>query len=83
MKYRKLPVVIEAIRWDGKNDCLNGTVFQEALYAGMAECLDGSIPIKTLEGTMMANVGDWIIQGTKGEIYPCRNDIFEATYEPA
>jgi hypothetical protein len=39
--------------------------------------------IKTLEGEMRAQVGDWIIQGVKGEIYPCRGDIFAATYEPA
>lgn len=38
-------------------------------------------PIETLEGTMLANNGDWIITGIKGERYPCRNDIFQATYE--
>lgn len=40
------------------------------------------IEIETLEGTMIANPGDWIITGIKGEQYPCRLDIFEATYEP-
>lgn len=82
-KYRKKPVVIEAIRWTGLNDCLNGTVFQEGLHAGLAERTDKALPIKTLEGTMLANVGDWIIQGVKGEFYPCKPDIFEATYESA
>lgn len=48
---------------------------------------DGSISdihltIKTLEGVMRADPGDWIIRGIKGEIYPCKPDIFEATYEP-
>jgi hypothetical protein len=38
--------------------------------------------IKTLEGTMMVSVGDWIIKGIKGELYPCKPDIFDATYEP-
>jgi hypothetical protein len=41
------------------------------------------INIKTLEGTMRADIGDWIIKGVKGELYPCKPDIFEATYEPA
>jgi hypothetical protein len=43
---------------------------------------DGRLEITTLEGTMIANVGDWIIQGVKGECYPCKPDIFAATYEP-
>ncbi len=38
--------------------------------------------IPTLEGRMRANIGDWIIRGMKGEVYPCKPDIFEATYEP-
>lgn len=46
-------------------------------------CHDGGIDIKTLEGTMHASPGDWIIRGVKGELYPCKPDIFEATYEPA
>jgi hypothetical protein len=40
------------------------------------------LAIKALEGTMVAEPGDWIIRGVKGEIYPCKADIFEATYEP-
>src|SRR5690606_3184601 len=42
----------------------------------------GQLTIPTLEGTMIANPGDWIIKGIKGEFYPCKPDIFEATYEP-
>ena len=41
------------------------------------------VAIPTLEGTMRAEIGDWIIRGVKGEFYPCKPDIFEATYEPA
>lgn len=44
---------------------------------------DGSLVIRTLEGDMHANPGDWIIRGVAGELYPCRQDIFEQTYEPA
>ena len=43
----------------------------------------GDIYITTLEGVMRADNGDWIIRGVKGELYPCKPDIFEATYEPA
>lgn len=43
----------------------------------------GTLEIRTLEGTMTASEGDWIIRGVKGELYPCKPDIFEATYEPA
>ena len=43
---------------------------------------DGSIEINTLEGTMHAEAGDWIIKGVKGEMYPCKPDIFVATYDP-
>lgn len=43
----------------------------------------GPMQISTLEGVMQANPGDWIITGVKGEMYPCKPDIFEATYEPA
>jgi hypothetical protein len=43
---------------------------------------EGGVSIKTLEGTMRGNVGDWIIQGVTGELYPCKPDIFAATYEP-
>lgn len=44
---------------------------------------DGTMLIDTLEGSMTARSGDWVIRGVKGELYPCKPDIFEATYEPA
>ena len=44
---------------------------------------EGELAIKTLEGVMIANVGDWIIRGVQGELYPCKPDIFALTYEPA
>ena len=75
-KYRKKPVVIEAMQFTGENneDCKKfiGDNFDNTL----------SYPnIKTLEGTMRVGVGDWIIKGVKGEFYPCKPDIFEATYD--
>ena len=78
-KYRKKPVVIEARQFNGKNGIqllswIQGIELEED-YAG------NYIEIKTLEGTMRADLNDWIIKGVKGEFYPCKPDIFEATYE--
>lgn len=75
-KYRKKPVVIEAVRWTGINYG-ELTDFMHDAYG-----VDGdTIVISTLEGNMIANIGDWIIKGIKGEFYPCKPDIFDATYE--
>jgi len=80
-RYRKKPVVIEAVLWDGKLSTLEplgsftGTVSQDLL--------SDTLQIQTLEGEMTAQVGDWIIKGVKQELYPCKPDIFEATYELA
>jgi hypothetical protein len=86
-KFRKKPVVIEA--WqvtpdDGQTRQLPPIWLVNALVSGGATALTGGgVAIQTLEGTMRADVGDWIIRGVKGELYPCKPDIFEATYEPA
>lgn len=78
MKYRKKPVVIEAMQFTGKNDkeCL-------AFCTSAIDPDDNkpSLIIPTLEGVMTANVGDYIIKGVNGEFYPCKPDIFEKTYE--
>lgn len=72
MKFRKKPVVIEATQWFKHGD--HHAVEQiDSDYFGA---------IKTLEGVMGVTPGDWIITGVKGEHYPCKPDIFEATYEP-
>jgi hypothetical protein len=77
--YRKKPVVVEAVRWDG------GNCDEVFAFLGMPhpdDELDHSqIHIPTLEGTMTASPGDWLIRGVKGEFYPCKPDIFAATYE--
>jgi hypothetical protein len=82
MKYRKKPVVIEAVLWDGKS----GTIFPLAPFENSTEPpevnIQGQLRIATLEGTMYAEIGDYVIKGVKGEIYPCKPDIFAATYEP-
>ena len=82
MKYRKRPVVIEAIQYAGKSNCRECHEFLGYEHHA-SECGGVEILIETLEGTMTASVGDWIIKGIKGEFYPCKPDIFAATYEPA
>jgi len=77
-KYRKKPVVIEAIQWDGNLETLS--IFPKEDIENV-KLRDGYLYIQTLEGEMKANVGDYIIRGVKGEYYPCKPDIFEATYE--
>ena len=86
-KYRKKPVVIDAVLYSGYNG--NGLVFDEAPewftdaicdYTVVFDDSDEQLKIKTLEGTMIAAPGDYIIRGVKGEIYPCKPEIFEMTY---
>ena len=77
MKYRKKPVVIEALQWDGTNWDEIGDWMGLHATAQM----DDDFVIPTLEGDMRASVGDWIIKGVKGEFYPCKPDVFAATYE--
>jgi len=87
MKFRKKPVVIEAFEVhpdDGQTRQLPPMWLVNAMVSGSVKALDGGgLSIGTLEGEMRADVGDWIIQGVKGELYPCKPDIFAATYEPA
>lgn len=82
MKFRKKPVVIEAVKYEPNNggSWPNTLEWEEAHEWKQSNILN-EIYIPTLEGTMTANEGDWIIRGIKGEFYPCKPDIFEATYE--
>ena len=79
-KYRKKPVVIEAIQWTGENyEAVASFIGEDLPQSDDGECLY----IETLEGTHCASPDDYIIKGIKGEFYPCKPDIFEATYELA
>lgn len=76
MKYRKKPVVIEAIQFTGDNhkeckDFLEGNFDNTLSYPN----------IKTLNGVVSVEIGEFLCKGVKGEFYPCKSDIFEATYE--
>ena len=95
MKYRKKPVVVEAFQYDGDlmgsdgkfyvpdwavNAFENGTMYYDALTDESPPC---ELYINTLEGVHHVSYGDFIIRGVHGELYPCKPDIFEKTYEVA
>ncbi|WP_214771479.1 hypothetical protein [Exiguobacterium sp. s133] len=93
-KYRKKPVVIEAVKLEDEYKSIVESI--EFVYSigmetsewGMNSTVrsvkeDGGFSIETLEGNMFAKFGDYIIKGVQGEFYPCKPDIFEATYEKA
>ncbi len=94
MQYRKRPVVIDAVRitsvdgaeasFETDGDC---QWFYDALNKGVGETggvwvLNEGIRVGTLEGTMRAEAGDFLIRGVEGEIYPCKASVFNATYDP-
>ena len=93
MKFKKKPVVIEAIQWTGENlsEIIEFTGKHPRFDEWFASMADYESHVKadrnvfkifTLEGTMEASVGDWIIRGVQGEHYPCKPDIFAKTYDP-
>lgn len=89
MKYRKKPVEIEAFRYDGDFIDKDGNYYIpgwgiEAFENNIIKYNsydNGKLAIETLEGTMIADMGDYIIKGVNGELYPCKTDIFRKTYE--
>ena len=89
MKYRKKPVTIEAIKWNGLNieeiknfvgDSLDYYIHDAAWKAGVA-APKVEMKIKTLEGEMNVSEGDYVIKRVNGEFYPCKPNVFEKTYE--
>jgi len=78
--FRKKPIVIEAVQYTGDVGLLWDWRGAGHIY-GPTEDGDTSAYIETLEGRMEARVGDWIIEGVSGELYPCKPDIFAATYD--
>ena len=92
MRFRKKPVVINAIQYTGNNlkEIIDFTGKYEKFddwfaswedYVSYVKSHNNIFKIFTLEGTMESSPGDWIIQGVNGENYPCKPDIFEKTYE--
>jgi hypothetical protein len=93
-KFRKKPVVIEALQITDEATCEAAIRWVTSEGGDAAESRDqvssvrnewrtDGVFVYTLEGPMRASIGDWIIKGVKGEFYPCKPDIFEATYEVA
>ena len=86
--YRKKPVVIEAIRWDGENldevmVFCNGDASYELMARGSSELVIATLEDGESIARHVASVGDFIIKGVAGEFYPCKSEIFAATYEAA
>lgn len=84
-KFRKKPVVIEAAQWfkHGDHPKVMFPKYSQTIGAAYGVPWDKCGWIETLEGGHIVIPGDWIIKGVKGEFYPCKPDIFEATYESA
>ena len=85
-KFRKRPVVIDAMRFDESNGAeaakwCGGRFVQESKASDPSDVAYW-LAIPTLEGVMRASLGDWIIRGVQGKFYPCKPDVFAATYEP-
>lgn len=76
-KYRKKPVIIEAVQFTG----INFSEIEKFVGGDYGKNEEGEGVIATLEGAMKISNGDFIIKGIQGEFYPCKPDIFEATYE--
>ncbi|MBP3245540.1 MAG: hypothetical protein J6M59_10635 [Bacteroidaceae bacterium] len=95
--YRKKPVVIEAVQWTGDNPCeiqefagnaakitkYDPAIDNAGVFVGFVERDRLELSIQTLEGEMKAAIGDYIIKGVNGEFYPCKEEIFEKTYDLA
>lgn len=81
MKFRKKPVVIEAVQWKNSDESRREIADFCGTHAEWRFNL-GDVHVHTLEGVMTARPDDWIIRGVKGEFYPVKPDIFSATYEP-
>lgn len=85
--YRKKPIVISAVQWDGTGESfneiteLNKDGNRDIIIQSKGEGSEDTLLIPTLEGDMKASLNDWIIKGISGEVYPCKPDIFEKTYE--
>lgn len=81
MKYKNKPVVIEAVKWNGDKISEVTDWISKALDKGVIMRFGNEVKIHTLEGIMTASSGDYIIKGINGEIYPCKPDIFDKTYD--
>ena len=87
-RFRKKPIVIEAVLWNGVTisetpDWIKEALNKEPGTEGNIFRMGNKVEIQTKEGPLTASPGDYIIRGIEGELYPCKPDIFLKTYEPA
>ena len=83
-RFKKKPVVIDAIQWDGDTDTIDLLV-KAGLVNFWFDVIGGQMVnfrIETLEGVMTVNEGDWVIKGVEGEFYPCKDSAFHKSYDP-
>ena len=80
-EYRKKPVTVDAVQFNGDFQVIEDFFGGDGPWEGGYDADTSWLIIHTWEGDMKATLGDWIIRGVKGEYYPCKPDIFEATYE--
>jgi hypothetical protein len=80
-KFRNRPVVVEAYCFDQQRDNFRPDWFQDRVTLNVIVTFPDHAIIRTLEGDMRADLGDWIIKGVSDEVYPCKPEIFAATYE--
>jgi hypothetical protein len=81
MRYKKRPVEVEAFQWDGSSHLAEKPQWYVDANGISYNPVAKVLYIETLEGCMTAQIGDWIVKGVKGELYPCKPDIFDLTYE--
>jgi len=80
-KYRKKPVVIEAVQFTNETKDMVFCFVKPHCFASRDDNNQPTLVVETLEGEMTASLGDWIIKGVQGEFYPIKDDIFKMTYE--
>lgn len=81
--YRKRPIVVEAEQWTGSNwPTMLDFIVARGGDAHTHTSMNDRLVIHTLEGTLLAEPGDWVVRGVEGEYYPVKNSVFQKTYEP-
>lgn len=82
--YKKKPIEVEAVKWTGDNkDEIRQLALRSSRDTAILFNTQGHVTVRTLEGVMRLNIGDWLVKGVRNELYPVHNDIFVATYEKA
>jgi len=84
-RYRKKPVIIEAMQWDGSEESaaqIRTMLSEDVSYEVTNEGFFVKLYISTREGELNASIGDWIVKGIKNEVYPVKDDIFNLSYDP-